>query len=87
LLSSCNRRGLAFDEIYFCTHHPETGKCLCRKPGSLLLEKAIARFGIDPRQSVMIGDRDRDVRAAQAAGVRGILIAANSPLLPILEQI
>lgn len=78
---------LFFEEVYYCPHHPTTGKCLCRKPGSLLLEKAIARFNIDAGISVMIGDRERDVVAANGAGVKGILIESNSPLLPILEQI
>src|SRR5690606_10974230 len=31
--------GINLTETYYCRHHPQfTGKCLCRKPGSLLLE-------------------------------------------------
>ena len=79
--------GVELTEIYYCPHHPTETKCLCRKPGSQLLEKAIARFGIDVNQSFMVGDRERDVEAAQAAGVKSFLIEANSPLLPILDKI
>ena len=77
--------GSRLDAVYYCPHHPSKGRCLCRKPGSLLLERAIARYGIDPSASVMIGDRDRDVEAAAAVGVRGVLVAANTPLLDVLR--
>jgi D-glycero-D-manno-heptose 1,7-bisphosphate phosphatase len=69
--------GLAFDAIYYCPHHPDFGNCLCRKPQSLLVEKALARFNIDPELSLMIGDKDRDVLAAGGAGVKGFRLPAN----------
>ena len=71
-------------DIYYCPHHPEQGKCLCRKPGSLLFERAIAKHGITREGSVMIGDKERDVLAAEGAGVRGILVPANGKLLPVV---
>jgi D-glycero-D-manno-heptose 1,7-bisphosphate phosphatase len=71
--------GVHFAEIYFCRHHPDHGKCLCRKPGALFFEKAIARFNIDPMQSLMVGDRERDIEAAAAVGVRGVLVPVNTP--------
>lgn len=73
--------GVQLTEGYYCPHHPDHGRCLCRKPGSLMLEKAMARFDIDPAQSYMIGDRDRDMEAARKAGVRGILLPSNGDLL------
>lgn len=79
------QQGAAIDAVYYCPHHPTQGRCLCRKPGSLLLERAIARYRIDPSASVMIGDRDRDVEAAGAVGVRGILVEANAPLMDVLK--
>ncbi|MCB9171080.1 MAG: HAD family hydrolase [Flavobacteriales bacterium] len=79
--------GAHIDAFFYCPHHPSKGRCLCRKPGSLLLERAMARFGIDPRRSVMIGDRERDVQAAEAAGVRGVLVEANASLLPVLDRL
>ena len=77
-------QGARFTGVYYCPHHPSGGRCLCRKPGGLLLEKAIARYDIDPARSVMIGDRERDVEAAASVGVRGILVPANAPLLPVV---
>jgi D-glycero-D-manno-heptose 1,7-bisphosphate phosphatase len=74
------------DGVYYCPHHPDQGRCLCRKPGGLLFERAIARHGIDASASVMIGDRDRDIAAAASVGVRGVLVTANEPLLPVLQR-
>jgi D-glycero-D-manno-heptose 1,7-bisphosphate phosphatase len=80
------QQGAHLDAVYYCPHHPEQGRCLCRKPGSLLFERAVARFGIDGSRSLMVGDRQRDVDAAEAVGIRGVLVAADQPLLPVLER-
>ncbi len=65
------------DAMYFCTHHPEIEACLCRKPEPLMIEKALARFKIDPKKSFLIGDSPRDIEAAYRAGVKGIQIDPN----------
>ncbi|MCB0771477.1 MAG: HAD family hydrolase [Flavobacteriales bacterium] len=77
--------GTSVAEILYCPHHPSKGRCLCRKPGGLLLERAAARHDIDLPRSVMIGDRERDIRAAQSAGARGILVDSNRPLLDTIR--
>ena len=73
-------KGVEIAEFYYCPHHPKFGKCLCRKPKSLLFEKVISRFDIDPSKSIMIGDKERDIIPAEALGIRGVLIEANSDL-------
>ena len=55
------------------------------KPGGSLFERAVARFGIDVTRSLMIGDKQRDIDAAATVGVRGVLVPANQPLLPLLK--
>lgn len=87
LKTTLEKEGIKFREIYYCPHHPDFGKCLCRKPGSLMLEKAIARFDIDASKSYFIGDNDRDVDAGKAAGVQTIKIEPNSSLSGIINQI
>ncbi len=79
--------GVVLDAVYYCPHHPSQGRCLCRKPGSLLLERAMARFGIAPGASVFIGDRERDAEAAVAAGVKPVLVASNASLKEEVERI
>jgi len=77
--------GTAVADILYCPHHPDHGRCLCRKPGGLLLERAVARHGLDPVGSVMIGDRQRDADAATSMGARGILVPANRDLMDTLR--
>lgn len=80
--------GVEFKEIYYCNHHPEyNSACFCRKPGSLLLEKAIARFNIDKTKSYFIGDRERDIEAGEKAGVTGILIDSDQPISEVMHLI
>jgi D-glycero-D-manno-heptose 1,7-bisphosphate phosphatase len=73
--------GQALDDVYFSPYHPQhSGASLSRKPGSLMLEKAIAKYNIDPDQSWMIGDRDRDMQAGKKAGVRTIHIVPENEI-------
>ncbi len=80
MLDGFAAQGIEVAEVYYCRHHPDYGQCLCRKPGSLFFEKAVARFDIDPAASLMIGDRDRDLEAAAAVGIPGILVERNCNL-------
>jgi D-glycero-D-manno-heptose 1,7-bisphosphate phosphatase len=88
LKKTFSKQGITLTEAYFCHHHPlYNGACLCRKPGSLMLEKAMARFNIDASKSYFIGDRERDVIAGEAAGVKGILIDSDQPIGEVLGLI
>ncbi|MES2689753.1 MAG: HAD family hydrolase [Bacteroidota bacterium] len=77
LVSELEKNGLQLDEIYYCPHHPDFGLCLCRKPLSSMVEKALARYGVRFDEAVMIGDTMRDVEAAQQAGVGTYKINSN----------
>lgn len=79
--------GVQMPLILHCPHHPNNGRCLCRKPGHLLVQRALALLGAMARGSVFIGDRQRDVDAATAAGVRGVLVPANAPLRVVMQQL
>ncbi|MBL8011127.1 MAG: HAD family hydrolase [Flavobacteriales bacterium] len=81
-----HQHGAHVDDILYCPHHPSKGRCLCRKPSALLMERAIALHGIDPARSVMVGDRERDIEAAAGVGVRGVLIPSNAGLAAALEH-
>lgn len=71
-------QGAHVDAFYYCPHHPEgTVKafaftCLCRKPGVGMLQQAARDFSIDLSRSFLIGDREGDMAAAAAFGIRGI---------------
>lgn len=87
LKQEMEKNGIVLTEIYYCVHHPDVSHCICRKPGSLFVEKALARFNIDPAKSYFIGDKERDVQAGEKAGVKGILIEANTSLQLIMDMI
>ena len=57
------------------------------KPGGLMIEKACARYNIDPSVSWMIGDKARDIEAGNSAGVPGIQIPVNSDLIDVVPQL
>lgn len=63
------------DAVYYAPHHPGVTESLTRKPDSLMFEKAIARFGVDTKQSWMIGDKERDILPAYKLGIPSILIS------------
>lgn len=75
--------GHLIDDIYYCPHHPQFDtESLTRKPGSLMIEKAIAKYDIHPDHSWMIGDAARDMQAGRRAGVRTVRIAHAPPTNP-----
>ncbi len=78
---------VSFERYFICVHHPDSSLCLCRKPDSLLLERAIYLYKLDVKASYLIGDRDRDMEAAKKAGINSVLLTSNSPLFSIIEQI
>lgn len=71
------------DRFYYCPHHPDYGNekykinCLCRKPKTGLIDKAVRDFNIDIKKSWMIGDRESDLIAGINAGVKSMLICKN----------
>lgn len=71
--------GHVLDDLYFSPDHPDfSGKSLSRKPDSLLLEKAVAKYNIDISQSWMIGDRERDMQAGKKIGLKTIQIVPDN---------
>ena len=74
-------------DIYYCPHHAVIENCICRKPDSLLLEKAVARYHIDKSKSYFFGDSRRDVLAAEKIGVTGLLITKNDNLANYINKV
>jgi D-glycero-D-manno-heptose 1,7-bisphosphate phosphatase len=88
LQSLLRQKGVELDEIYYCPHHPQSSACLCRKPSPLMVEKALARFDIDPSASFLFGDSDRDVEAGKAAGIEASFkISKNGSLKACLPYL
>jgi D-glycero-D-manno-heptose 1,7-bisphosphate phosphatase len=63
------------DKIYYSPYHPTFSESLTRKPDTLMIEKAIAKFEIDTSRSWLIGDRSRDIECGQKMGLKTVWIA------------
>lgn len=65
--------GNIIDDLYYAPYHPTVTESLTRKPDSLMLEKAIAKYNVDVTQSWMLGDKERDLVPAEKLGIPTIL--------------
>lgn len=83
----CKKQGVEIQDIAFCPHHSDIERCLCRKPGNLLLQKLVAKYQLDPEQSVLIGDSERDIIAGESLGISSYLVKANEGILTRVQKI
>jgi D-glycero-D-manno-heptose 1,7-bisphosphate phosphatase len=80
LCSMVEAAGGHLDGIYYCPHHPVEGKppyrkdCHCRKPKIGMLQTASDELEIDLERSYVIGDRLNDIKLANNAGSKGVLV-------------
>ncbi|MBR7005595.1 MAG: HAD-IIA family hydrolase [Candidatus Methanomethylophilaceae archaeon] len=57
------------------------------KPKRLMLEMAAMEMGVDPGETAMVGDRlYTDIRMAQLAGTRSVLVLSGETSRPLLES-
>lgn len=69
-------RELPIDAIYCCLHDDHHA-CNCRKPKPGMILEAAAQWHIDLERSFVVGDTEKDIGAAQAAGCASIMIEAE----------
>lgn len=80
-------QGAQIDGTYYCPDHPDfTGPCECRKPGSLLFERAVAERHLDMDVPAYVGDRWRDVAPYHKLGGMPILINGSETPMADLES-
>ena len=83
--------GAHIDAFYYCPHHPEgvveefSVVCSCRKPKPGLILRACRELDIDPAQSILFGDSERDIQAAHAAGLRDGIFFNGGNLLEAVK--
>ena len=83
---SLAKQGAFIDMIYYCPHHIEgiieeySKECYCRKPNPGMIEQAVLEFGIDLKNSFIIGDKISDIEAGQRAECKTILLAGENHL-------
>ena len=78
--------GAHIDGFYYCPHHPDfSGECDCRKPKPSLILKACKELEIAPAQAILIGDAERDIAAANAAGLRAGIFFTGGNLFEVVK--
>lgn len=84
---SLSELGAHIDGFYYCPHHPDfSGECDCRKPKPGLILKACEDFKINPAQAILIGDAERDIAAAKAAGLYAGILFTGGNLFDVVKD-
>ena len=63
-------------DVFFCPHGPNS-TCKCRKPKPGMLIEARDKYGINMAESWLIGDKETDIDAANAAGVNNTILVKS----------
>ena len=64
------KHNIKIEKVYHCPHHPDfSTQCSCRKPKPGMLLNAKDEFGIDMSNSIIVGDKERDIEAGLNAGL------------------
>ena len=63
-------------DVFHCPHGPDS-TCDCRKPKPGMLIEAKTTHNIDMEKSWMIGDKERDIRAANDAGIINTILVRS----------
>ena len=63
-------------DIKVCPHD-DKDNCLCRKPKPGMILELSKKYNVDLKKSYVVGDSWKDIKAAENAGVKSILIKTN----------
>ncbi len=80
MLSQFKNQGVNILDVFFCPHNPESC-CDCRKPKPGMFNQANDKYNIDMKKSWMIGDKEADVQAANAAGIQNTVLVKSGHVI------
>ena len=79
MLNQFELKGIKITEVFHCSHHPDfTGECTCRKPKPGMILEAEGKYNLDLEQSVLIGDKESDIKAGINARISKNILFHNS---------
>jgi len=88
--------GAHIDAFVYSPFHPDAPleayrrDASSRKPQPGMILELLQRFPVDPKRTLMVGDKESDLAAARAAGVEGLLFGGGSlltTLAPVLPRL
>jgi len=77
LYQELQKYNIPVEVFYMCPHTPES-KCLCRKPGTLMIEMALVYSEVSTSRSIFIGDSKSDLTACNKLGIKFIKVPKNN---------
>lgn len=78
MVDELKEHGAIIKDVRACIHKPHAN-CECRKPKPGMLLELIEKYNIDVKQSYMIGDREPDIEAGNAAGMKSLMVYDEHP--------
>jgi len=76
MLKKFKNQGVDILDVFFCPHGPESN-CDCRKPKPGMFNQANKKYDINMEDSWMIGDKEADVQAANAASIQNTILVKS----------
>ncbi|WP_346654943.1 D-glycero-beta-D-manno-heptose 1,7-bisphosphate 7-phosphatase [Bathymodiolus heckerae thiotrophic gill symbiont] len=76
MLEQFKAQGIQILDVFFCPHAPDSN-CSCRKPKPGMFNQANDKHNIDMANSWMIGDKEADIQAANAAGISNTVLVKS----------
>jgi D-glycero-D-manno-heptose 1,7-bisphosphate phosphatase len=80
ILEKFKSEGIEILAYYYCPHAP-VDLCKCRKPLPGMFIQAIKKFNVSAKDCISVGDRARDIIAANAAGIYQNYLLAKDDLI------
>ena len=77
--------GGSIEEVCYCIHKDEDN-CDCRKPKTGMLERAVEKYSIRPRETFFIGDSYVDVAAGKQMGLSTIFVLSGKATVEDLRK-
>lgn len=84
MLKSFTEQGVYITKVYYCPYHSEYGieeykqDSFFRKPNPGMILQAQKEFNIDLSQSVLVGDKESDIKAGVNAGIKNNVLLTGS---------
>jgi D-glycero-D-manno-heptose 1,7-bisphosphate phosphatase len=76
MLEQFRKNNVEILDVFFCPHGPDS-TCDCRKPKPGMFNQANNKYDIDMKNSWMIGDKEADIKAANAAGIQHTVLVKS----------